>query len=141
MNPPLLPTLEIVPWVDHEIERYGFLPQSPYVETVYLPVLGPTATLLYRRLGMWAGLEPDGFTLETADLSASMGIGVGIGRQSPLARSLGRMAQFGVAEWQQEKFAVRRALAPLSEKHAQRLPASAWEAHRSMLAQLVKGLA
>ncbi len=47
----LRPEITVKPWVDPVVEAHGFSPRSPYVETCWLPVLGPTATWLYRRLG------------------------------------------------------------------------------------------
>jgi hypothetical protein len=135
-EPPLRPFLRVVAWEDHAVERHGFSPMSEYVELCYLPVLGPTSTFLYRRLGTWAALEPEGFTVDLVDLSLSVGIGSGLGRNSPFARSLGRLASFHVAEWQDQELAVRRALPPVSNRRLEKLSPSAQAAHHRMMNQL-----
>ena len=52
MSVPELPplTLPIVPWVDPVIDSLGFDPRSTYVETFWLGILGPSTTLLLRRI-------------------------------------------------------------------------------------------
>ena len=48
---PLFPDrLEIVGWVDPVVDAVGFPPHHPYVELLWLPILGPSTTWLYRRL-------------------------------------------------------------------------------------------
>ena len=41
--------LGVLPWHDPSVEADGFDPRSPYVETFWLPLLGPSTTLLLRR--------------------------------------------------------------------------------------------
>jgi hypothetical protein len=43
-------TLTIVPWPEPIIDTLGHDPRSLYVETFWLPILGPTAVLLLRHL-------------------------------------------------------------------------------------------
>jgi hypothetical protein len=43
-------TLTIRPWTDPVIDTLGYDPRSRYVETFWLPTLGPTALLLLRHL-------------------------------------------------------------------------------------------
>ena len=43
-------TLTIQPWPDPVIDTVGHDPRSAYVETFWLPTLGPTALLLLRHL-------------------------------------------------------------------------------------------
>lgn len=134
MNTPLRqlpPQLEVVALEDQVVERVGFSPLSSYVETVWLPVLGPTSTLLYRRLGTWVGQQSD-LTVDTIDLAVSLGVGQGIARNSPLARAVHRLVQYGAAEWGMEELAVRRALPPLTQRQVGRLSLSATTAHNRM---------
>jgi hypothetical protein len=128
----LLTELAIEPWIDPLVEAHGFGPRSPYVEVCWLPVLGPTATWLYRRLGSWVEIEDETVPVDLADLSVSLGIGQGLGRHSPLMRSLGRLAQFHVARWQGSALGVRRSLPLLPERQAARLSPSAYRFHQQL---------
>lgn len=126
---PLPDELAVVPWIDELVEQRGFGPRSMYVETCWLPVLGPTATWLYRRLGSWAEFNPDGLTVDLTDLSVSLGLGEGLGRHSLLARSLHRLAHFEAARWSGDTFQVRRALPPLPLRLARNLNHSSYRLH------------
>ncbi len=90
--------ITVQPWVDPVVEAHGFGPRSMYVEVCWLPVLGPSATWAYRRLGSWVEFHPDGLQVNLKELSAGLGLGEGLGRHSLLAKSLGRLAHFGVAQ-------------------------------------------
>lgn len=130
---PLPEMLPVLPWWDSVIDKTGFSPTSAYVETCYLPVLGPTATWLYRRLGSWAALEADVFTVDALDLAKSVGVAESVAKNSPLVRSIGRLAQFGAAEWTGEELAVRTSLPRLPERWVERfLPPSAMAFHREV---------
>jgi hypothetical protein len=43
LDPAKTATLRIVPWRDEVIDELGHDPRSHYVETFWLPVLGPSA--------------------------------------------------------------------------------------------------
>lgn len=130
---PELPVqLQVVPWEDLEVEHHGFEPRSVYVEAAYLPLLGPTTTFLYRRLGTIAGQFPCGTDVDTIDLSVSLGLGESISRSSKLVNSIGRLVAFKAARWEDEALAVRRALPALSDKAAAKLSWSSLELHRRM---------
>jgi len=121
--------IEVVPLVDEVVEAHGFGPRSMYVEMCWLPILGPTATWLYRRLGSWVEHNPDGLQVDLTDLSVSLGLGEGLSRNSLIGRALGRLAHFGAAEWRGHQLAVRRALAPLPKRHVERLSYTAFRLH------------
>src|SRR5438309_1522017 len=102
-------TLPIRPWPDAVIDALGHDPRSSYVEKFWLGILGPSTTLLLRRLA--AGLEasPAGFDLSLADAARALGIGGFNGKGSPFVRALTRCCQFDVAHLQHDgAFAVRR---------------------------------
>jgi hypothetical protein len=124
-SPEQLPAiLRITPLVDPVVEAHGFGPQSAYVEFVWLAVLGPSATWTYRRLGAVVAGQSAGETLPVnlADLSRSLGLGEGTGRNSIIARTLGRLVQFGAAAWMgEDTLGIRRALAPLPARQVARL--------------------
>jgi hypothetical protein len=128
----LRPQVRVEPLPDPLVEAHGFGPRSLYVEACWLPVLGPTATWLYRRLGTWVETSPEGVEIDLVDLAVSLGLGEGLGRHSLLAKGLGRLSRFDAARWQNDKLAVRRALAPLPERQTHRLSASAYQLHRQL---------
>ena len=103
-------TLVIRPWIDPVVDERGHDPTSLFVETDWLPVLGPTATWLYRRLGSWVTAYPDGLELDTAPLAESLGLGVNIGHGCKLDRALQRLVRFGAASWSGGELKVRRVL-------------------------------
>ena len=128
----LKPQLEVRPWRDEIVETLGHGPRSMYVEMCWLPVLGPTATWLYRRLGSWVEYNPDGLVIDLVDLAVSMGLGEGLGRNSLMARALQRLTRFDAARWQADALQVRQALAPLPERHARRLSYTAYRFHEEV---------
>ena len=60
--------LAITALVDPLVERYGFDARSPYAETYWLGVVGPSAMWALRRLTAWLAAEPDGFELPLGPL-------------------------------------------------------------------------
>ncbi len=126
------PTLVIRALVDPVVETHGFAATSRYVEACWLPVLGPTATWAYRRLGSLAEVHPDGANVDLVDLALSLGLGEGLGKNSLLWRALARLVTFGVARWEGDVLAVRRRVAPLPERQVSRLSASAARAHEQL---------
>ena len=64
METSLLARLHVVAWPDSVIDRLGFPPQSPYSGFCWLPRLGPSATVAYRRLAGTLTQRPDGFDVD-----------------------------------------------------------------------------
>ncbi len=126
----LPPTITLVAWDDPLVEAHGFGPHSAYTETVWLSVLGPTASWLYRKVAVLLELGLDGIEIDLADLALGLGLGAGTGRKSMISKALSRLVGFDVARWRPDgAFAVRRALAPITEHRAARLPASVRRFH------------
>ena len=122
-------------WIDPVVEQCGFGPRSEYVEYCYLPVLGPSSTWLYRRLGQLVVVDPAGVDIDLGEVFRSLGL-AGLGRSSPAMRTLARLVHFGVARWAEPDLLVRRALAPLPARHLDRLPSSARRAHLHLTGQV-----
>ncbi len=128
--------LQLRPWEDPPIERLGFGPRSMYVEVCWLPVMGPTATWLYRRLGSWAEYNAEGTTIDITDLSLSLGLGEGRERRSKLARALGRLVTFEAVRWVgANELQVRRALPPLPARHVRQLSRTSTRLHEEFVRQ------
>jgi hypothetical protein len=129
-------SLRLVPWVDPVVDGRGIPVTSLYVEQFWLPVLGPSATLLLRRLGSIASQFPDGVTLDREWLGSSLGLGKGESRNAPLPRAIERCVRFGVAKrLTGDRLAVRRSVGLLPQRHVDRLHPLIRELHRDWLAR------
>lgn len=122
-------TLEVRPWIDPVIDDLGHDPRSHYVERYWLGVLGPSTTLLLRRIAMGFDTGPDGFTLHLADTARALGLGTRTGRNTPFLRALDRSSQFGLARRHRDVLEVRRRFPPLTLLHLSRLPESLQAEH------------
>lgn len=127
----LPPELRLLPWRDELIETHGFGPRSMYVETCWLPVLGPTATWLYRRLGSWAEHHPEGMTVVTSDLSRALGLGRGLSHSAAITRAVNRLVHFNAIERDGENLRARIALGPLTVRLASNLTPDLRRLHES----------
>lgn len=125
------PRLTVAAWPDPVIEAHGHRPGSPYVEAVWLGVLGPSATWAWQRLARLATVRA-GVTIDSVDLATSLGLGDGLGANAVISRTLGRLVAFGVAQRSEEVIAVRTALPDLPARRAARLSASARLAHERL---------
>ena len=130
---PTADSLHIRPWPDPVIDRVGHDPRSTYVERFWLGILGPSTTLLLRRLAGQLEASPAGFDLPLADTARSLGLG-GEGRSSPFVRALSRCCQFQLAMPEEEGvLAVRRKLPPLNRRQLARLPEPVQMEHQRWL--------
>ncbi|HVX20197.1 MAG TPA: hypothetical protein VHB02_02500 [Acidimicrobiales bacterium] len=122
--------VNVVPWDDPVVEAAGFDPRSTYVERFWLPLLGPSAAWLLRRIADGFDAHPDGFELDLDDTARSLGLG-GLGsRHSPFRRAILRCARYGLARHAGTGvLAARRAVTPIPQRHVARLPASLQEQH------------
>ena len=109
-------TLPIKPWNDPVVDTLGHDPRSRYVETFWLPTLGPTALLLLRHLADRFDRTPDGVELTVADTSHALGLGQRDGTASPIVRTLRRLTQFDLAcdDPMSDTVAVRRNVPPVN---------------------------
>jgi hypothetical protein len=114
--------LTVTSWDDPVVEAAGHHVRSVYVETFWLPTLGPSATWVLRRLASWLEAATTSVSVDVSDLAIELGLGGGTGRSSPIIRTLARLAQFQVAAPAGDAYAVRRHLAPLPQRLASQLP-------------------
>jgi hypothetical protein len=125
--------LLVEPWADPVVDQIGHDPRSAYVETFWLPVLGPSTTWLLRRFASHLDDAPAGAEFEVEDLARRLGIGERSGPNAPFARTVKRCVDFQMAEWRGDVLAVRRHLPPLARRHLRRLPEALQEEHNAML--------
>jgi hypothetical protein len=127
---PLGVDLRVVAWEDPVVERLGFTPQSRYVELFWLPVLGPSACLLLRRMADLLVEAPAGVTVSTDDTARALGLGGAGGRHAPFPRALQRCVRYGLARpTAPDTVAFRRMVGPLPRRLVRRLPAELQQRH------------
>ena len=125
--------IDVMPWHDTLIHNHGYSIGDPYIEMFWLPVLGPTATWLLRRLATGLEHEPAGYTVDVDELARGIGVAYSRGKHNPFARGLHRCIMFGVAQQiaviPRTVIAVRTVLPTLSHRHVSRLPEPLQIAH------------
>ena len=116
-----------------QVQRAGFPLDHPYMDHSSAPVLGPTGTLMVRRLP-WLWKEAAPVEMPLAELSRSLGLGGNTSRNSPVCRTIERLIGF--------RFASRRgpgeldvyvAVPPLSPRQLDKLPAASRRLHEQLL--------
>jgi hypothetical protein len=123
-------TITIAAWRDPILSGRGHHVNSLYVEFFWLPVLGPSATMLLRRCAIFTARRPHGTQLDSGWLSSSLGLGNGDSRNAPLPRAIQRCIRFGAARRvAHDHVAVRSVLAPLTQHHVSRLHPLLQELH------------
>jgi hypothetical protein len=125
--------LTVVPWHDHTVESVGFSARSAYVEWFWLPVLGPSATWLLRRIDFGFDDFPNGYVLDTRATASSIGVAAREDTGTIFARAVSRLQMFGVAQTTRTGLAVRRVLPPVPHRHLQRMPEHLRSAHPDWL--------
>lgn len=122
--------------VDHpdaRVQRVGFDVTDPYVEQCWSSVVGPSSTLLLRRLPvLWVARVPA--EIGTSELSQSLGLGGGVGEHSRLVNTLQRLVRFGLATpaVAGAGLDVYRQVAPLTPRQLARLPEWTRDAHERL---------
>ena len=125
------PRLRVTALPDPVLDNLGHDPRSSYVERYWLSILGPSATLLLRRLAVQLETEPDGFDLDPRQWALELGLGTRGGRHSPFWRTLDRTCRFGMARRNGAALAVRRRLPPLTVRQVAKLPEALRVAHET----------
>ncbi len=116
---------ERIPAVVWEMAASGVEPASSYVETYWLPVLGPSATWALRRIASWlATAGPSGLWIPVEPLARSLGLGSAAGRNCPMRRTLARLVDFRLAQIDEDRdvLTVRTLIPPLTPRQVARLP-------------------
>ena len=123
--------------VDHpdaRSRRIGFDLTDPYIERCWSAVIGPSSTLLLRRLPTQriARVPAD---IDAGELSRSMGLGAGAGERSRLAPTLERLVNLGLARPAADRAGldVYRQVPPLTQRQLARLPEWTRDAEERLL--------
>ena len=126
-------SVSVVPWRDTTVESLGFPVRSDYVEWFWLPVLGPSATWLLRRIDLGFDEFPDGYTLDSRATAQALGIAARDDAGTIFGRAIERLQSFGVAHGNSDALAVRRVLPPVAQRHLNRMPTNLRDAHPQWL--------
>jgi len=121
-------TLVVRSWHDEDLDEDGFSPRSLYVETVWLPVIGPSATWALRRLSLLAATDPQGCPVDLEVLATDLGLG----SPARVERTLDRLIRFGLAFRVNGEIWIRSSIPRISERHVRRLSAGVQDVHRTM---------
>ncbi len=85
-------------FVNHPYPKTSHVPiEGQYRKRWWLPVVGPTATCLLDLLA--DDIDSSWRTHQAVELSAALGLGARTGASSPLIRTMNRLTQFGVGEF------------------------------------------
>lgn len=90
--------LNVAAWRDPLIEAAGHRPGTPYVEAVWLAIIGPASTWGWQRLARIAAASKTTVTIDAAELAAGLGLGTSLGRNAPISRTLARLEAFGTVQ-------------------------------------------
>ncbi|HRW36313.1 MAG TPA: hypothetical protein P5254_01345 [Aquihabitans sp.] len=146
MSRPTLPfdltldRIRVTPWHDPVVEAVGYDPRSPYVERFWLALLGPSTTLLLRRIAAALEVEPDGFDLELDETAKAIGLGMRGGTNGPFLRAIARTGQFHLSRPDGPgALAVRTRISGLTHHQLERLPPSLQAEHRRWVGAAPEG--
>jgi hypothetical protein len=117
--------LAVIAYDDPVIEAHGYRPDHPVILWGWAPLIGPASVLLYLHLGAIVAAATGPVTVDTADLLAGIGVGRGLARNSPGARTMARLGAFDIIRRNRGIIGVRRALPRLPEYRHRQLPAGA----------------
>jgi hypothetical protein len=130
-------------WVERWPDAGGDAPRhhlrSDYVETFWLPVLGPSSVLLLRLLAAGLAHAPGGYTLDLAEAARMLGIGHRGGRNGPMQRTIERCCAFGATRLDHgHQLLVRETLGSLGSRQLARLPESLRHRHAVALRETAR---
>jgi len=118
---------------DARVQRVGFDLTDPYVEQCWSCVIGPSSTLLLRRLPTLWGARGRA-EIDASELSQSLGLGARTSEHSRLVATLQRLVRFGFAAPTADGAGldVYRQVAPLGPRRLARLPERTRDTHERL---------
>jgi hypothetical protein len=126
-----------------KVQRVGFELTDPYVEQCWAAVVGPSSTLLLRRMPvLWTERVPA--EIPTTELSRSIGLGSGTGHSSRLTGILRRLEQFRLVRptgTTYDHFDVFVDVPPLTRGQLDRVPEWTRTTHHRLFGAHLDGLA
>lgn len=123
-------------WNDPLVEQLGFPVRDPYLETVWLPVVGPSVCCTMRLLGAWVTASPTGVDVNLCELAEALGLGQRLdSKHAPIRRTLTRMIRFGLADWTGTALHIRTVVPPVAQRHLDRLSPRLQRLHDQLIRQ------
>lgn len=123
-------------WAARALPNPNMSLTGDYLEYVWLPLLGPSAVLVLRRLGRILG-APDHHrthSIGRTALAAGIGVGDGGGRNAPIVRTLHRLERFGFIEITGDHIRVNPTVRPVPPSLVDRLPGPSLAVHHAITA-------
>lgn len=141
MPAPDVLAIHAVPHPELPVRQAGFPLDHAYVEHCWSAVIGPTCTLLLRRLPiLWCESEP--VVVRASELSRSLGLGADTNRDRKFWRTITRLTQYGLARPAQDNVLdVYATVRPLTPRQVARLPEWSQQAHHRLLGEHLDQLA
>ena len=135
----------------HDIDRFvifephidprpadGFPLLHPYLEQVWLPILGPSAVLVLRNLGRHFGADLNPYEADLDRVAVEVGLGVGDGRHAPIRKVINRLIRYHHAAYiNPTRIEIHALTRPVNERGLDKLPAAARHAHHLMTVEAV----
>ncbi len=119
---------------DPIIDAIGHAAQSIYVERYWLPILGPSTTLLVRHLVNELDRIGSPGEVDLTETARALGLGERTGRNGAFLRSLTRAIDFNMVSVSDDRVVrVRRFLPTLSPRHLARLPHALRDEHQRFI--------
>lgn len=130
-----------VPHPFADVRQAGFPLDHPYIEECWSSALGPSSVLLLRRMPvLWRDSMPA--EIELGELAASIGLSRGIGPNSPVHRTIDRLARFRFAERSGgHDITLFTEAPPLPRSLLQRAPQWTRDRHEQLLSRHLDDLA
>jgi hypothetical protein len=129
MDRPEVVTIHPVPHPNATVRQVGFPLDHAYVEQVWAGVIGPSATLMLRRVPVLWNQQGPPATVALDELGQSLGLGPQLAQ-----RSIERLVRFGLARWPPSgDLAVPTSVAPLSDRQLLRVTPLTRQAHHQLL--------
>ncbi len=124
-----------VPHPFADVRQAGFPLDHPYLEECWASALGPSSVLLLRRMPvLWQASMPA--EIELGELAASIGLSRGIGPNSPVHRTIDRLARFRFAERSGDlEITLFTEVPPLPRSLLQRAPQWTRDRHEQLLSR------
>jgi hypothetical protein len=77
---------------------------------------------------------PEAIDVDAKQLARDLGMGAGLGRNSPMGRTLYRLCRFDMARWRgASTLLVRAVVAPIPDRHLRRLSPSLVQLHHTLV--------
>ena len=123
-------TITFIPIQPNNNSTVSFLANDPYIDKFWLPILGPTATLLLHELMSKALIKNDPFHSSIGELSTCIGVGNREGSASPIAKNLKRLCDFGLISKYNELFYVPTNIEQMPEDKLRKLSYTLQSEHK-----------